>query len=164
MRPVSMFSNGPDSDMLRCARLLVPTPGTNRQVTVFGVAEVSTGAWEYRLGRRCAADFIALLDQLLRAFPAAPVIAMICGNDSIDHARKLTSYLEEHPRLELMYSTRYSPHDNPVERIWAGPTSESGPTLPELFRPRRLEEAGPRDSNRRTSKVCSSPKPDDPAD
>jgi hypothetical protein len=76
---------------------------------------VSTGAWVYRLGRRCAADFIALLDQLLAAFPSAPVIAVICGNDSIHHARKVIAYLEKHPRLELLYGARYSPHDNPVD-------------------------------------------------
>jgi hypothetical protein len=46
-----------------------PHPGTNRKVTVLGALEMSTGAW---LGRRCAADFIALLDQLLQAFPQAP--------------------------------------------------------------------------------------------
>ena len=45
---------------LRAARPQVPTPGTNRQVTVFGAVEMTTGAWVYRLGRRCAADFIAL--------------------------------------------------------------------------------------------------------
>ena len=104
---------------LRAARRHIPTPGTNRQVTVFGAIEVATGAWVYRLGRRCAADFIALLDQVLRAFPAAPVIVMICANDSIHHARKVTRYLDEHPRLEVLYGARYSPHDNPVERIWA---------------------------------------------
>ena len=71
---------------LRTARPQIPTPGTNRQVTVFGALEVTTGRWVYRLGRRCAADFIALLDQLLRAFPQAPVIAVICDNDSIHHA------------------------------------------------------------------------------
>ena len=104
---------------LRTARPKVPTPGTNRQVTVFGALEVTTGEWAYRLGRRCAADFISLPDQLLRAFPAAPVIVVICDNDSIHHARKVSAYLEEHPRLELLYGARYSPHDNPVERIWA---------------------------------------------
>jgi len=104
---------------LRTARPLVPTPGTNRQVTVFGAIEVTTGAWAYRLGKRCAADFIALLDQVLRAFPAAPVIVMICDNDSIHHARKVTAYLEKHPRLELLYGARYSPHDNPAERFGA---------------------------------------------
>ncbi len=74
---------------LRTVRPLVPAPGKNRQVTVFGAIEVSTGAWVYRLGKRCAADFIALPAQVLRAFPAAPVIVVICDNDSIHHARKV---------------------------------------------------------------------------
>jgi hypothetical protein len=47
---------------------------------VLGALEMSTGAWVYRLGRRCAADFIALLDQLLQAFPHAPAIVVICDN------------------------------------------------------------------------------------
>ena len=65
---------------LRTGRPQIPTPGTNRQVTVFGAIEVSTGRWVYRLGRRCA--------------------------------RKVTAYLEEPPRRELLYGARYSPHDN----------------------------------------------------
>ena len=56
---------------------------------------------------------------MLRAFPRAPVIAVICDNDSIHHARKVTAYLEEHSRLGLLYGARYSPHENPVGRIWA---------------------------------------------
>jgi hypothetical protein len=48
------------------------------------------------------------------------VIVVICDNDSIHHARAVTVYLEQHPRLELLYGARYSPHDNPVERVWAG--------------------------------------------
>jgi hypothetical protein len=103
---------------LRGQRPQVLTPGTNRKVTVLGAIEVSTGRWVYRLGRRSAADFIALLDQVLQAFPQAPVIAVICGNDSIQHARKVTAYLERHSRLELLFGARYSPHDNPAERIW----------------------------------------------
>jgi hypothetical protein len=104
---------------LRSRRPEIPTPGKNRQVTVFGAIEVTTGAWVYRLGRRCAADFIALLDQVLRAFPCAPVIVVICDNDSIHHAGKVTAYLKKNPRLELLYGARYSPDDNPAERIWA---------------------------------------------
>jgi transposase-like protein len=103
---------------LRGARPQVLTPGKNRKVTVLGAIEVSTGAWVYRLGRRCAADFIALLQMLAEAFPQAPVIAVICDNDSIHHARKVTAYLKKQPRLELLYGARYSPHDNPAERIW----------------------------------------------
>jgi len=37
------------------------------------------------------------------------VIVVICDNDSIHHARKVTAYLEKHPRLELLYGARYSP-------------------------------------------------------
>jgi hypothetical protein len=44
---------------------------------------------------------------------------VICDNDSIHHARKVTAYLDRHPRLELLYGARYSPNDNPAERIWA---------------------------------------------
>jgi transposase len=102
----------------RGIRPQVRTPGKNRQVTVFGALEVTAGAWVYRLGRRCAADFTAFLDQLLEAFPRAPVIVVICDNDTIHHARVVTAWLKEHPRLELLYGARYSPHDNPVERIW----------------------------------------------
>jgi transposase len=104
----------------RGARPQIPTPGKNRQVTVFGAIEMTTGRWVYRLGRRRAADFIALLAMLIEAFPAAPVIAPICDNDSIHHARTVIRYLEQHPQLEVLYGARYSPHDNPVERIWAG--------------------------------------------
>jgi DDE superfamily endonuclease len=116
----------------RAARPQVLTPGTNRKVTVLGAIEVSTGRWVYRLGRRCAADFIALLDQLLAAFPHAPVIAVICDNDSIHHARKVTAYLDEHPRLELLYGARYSPHDNPAEhrRDLARPAAADPRLLP----------------------------------
>jgi hypothetical protein len=102
---------------LRGARPEVPTPGKNRKVTVFGALEVATGAWVYRLGRRCAADFISLLRMITEAFPLAPVIVVICDNDRIHHARKVTAYLNKHPRLELLYGARSSPHDNPAERI-----------------------------------------------
>src|SRR6266516_3713006 len=104
---------------LRGTRPTVVTPGSNRQVTVFGAIEVTTGIWIYRLGRRRAADFIALLGMLIEAFPAAPAIVVICDNDRIHHARAVTAYLTKHPRAELLYGARYSPHDNPVERIWA---------------------------------------------
>jgi hypothetical protein len=80
--------------MLRGRRPVVPTPGKNRQVTVLGALEVTTGRWVYRLGRRRAADFIALLRMLAQAFPRAPVIVVICDNDSIHHARAVTRYLQ----------------------------------------------------------------------
>jgi transposase len=86
---------------LRGARPEVVTPGRNRQVTVYGAIEVTTGRWVYRLGRRCAADFITFLRMVAEAFPRAPAIVVICDIDSIHHARAVTRYLEAHPRLEV---------------------------------------------------------------
>ncbi|HEX5541858.1 MAG TPA: IS630 family transposase [Micromonospora sp.] len=105
--------------ILRGTRQQVATPGKNRQTTVFGALEVATGAWHYALDRRTAAAFTAFLHMLLTAYPAAPVVAVLCDNDSIHHAKAVTACLADHPRLRLLFGARYSPHDNPVERIWA---------------------------------------------
>jgi transposase len=104
---------------LHGTRHRVATPGTNRRRTLFGAVEVTTGAWHYTLGPRTAAEFTAFLQMLQAAYPAAPTVAVICDNDSIHHAKAVTAYLADHPRLRLLYGARYSPHDNPVERIWA---------------------------------------------
>jgi hypothetical protein len=68
-----------------------------RRGTVFGALEMTSGAWVCQLGKRCAADFIALPAQVLRAFPRAPLIVVIRDDDSIHHARVVTAYLEKHP-------------------------------------------------------------------
>jgi transposase len=104
---------------LRGCRPKVVTPGKNRQITVYGALNLAGGRWFYRLGRRCAADFIAFLQLLAEAYPRARKIVVVCDNDSIHHAHAVTAYLAGHPRLEVLYGARYSPHDNPVERIWA---------------------------------------------
>jgi transposase len=104
---------------LRGRRPEVATPGKNRRITVLGALEVTTGRWVYRLGRRRAADFLALLGQVVAAFPAAPAIVVICDNDQIHHARAVRDFVAAHPGVHLWYGARYNPHDNPVERIWA---------------------------------------------
>ena len=77
---------------LRGRRPQVPTPGKNRQVAVLGALELTTGRWVYRLGRRRAADYIALLEMLTDAFPGAPAIVVICDNDSIHPRIACTSH------------------------------------------------------------------------
>jgi hypothetical protein len=37
---------------------------------------------------------------------ACPVIMVICDNESIHHANAVTTYLREHPRLDLLYGAR----------------------------------------------------------
>ncbi|MEU4202966.1 IS630 family transposase [Streptomyces sp. NPDC026294] len=97
----------------------IVTPGRHRQLTVLGALEVTTGTFRYRLGRRCAADFLALLQQLGTVFPAAPAVVVLCDNDSIHHARRVREFVAARPGLHLWYEARYSPHDNFTERVWA---------------------------------------------
>ena len=156
-RDLNLLPHVGTSWTLRGVRRQVLTPGTNRQVTVFGAIEVTTGAWVYRLGRRCAADFIALLDQLLRAFPRASVIAVIYDNDSIHHAGKVTAYLEQHPRLEVLYGARYSPHDNPAERIWT--TLKNYVANTAVTRPARLRQIHSFFRNRSPDQMLDTPRP-----
>jgi DDE superfamily endonuclease/Winged helix-turn helix len=97
----------------------VMTPGTNRRATIFGALNVTTGTWFYLWARRSAASFIAMLDMLLAAYPTAPAVAVICDNDGIHHAGRVQRWTATQPRLRLVHGAAYSPHDNPVERIWA---------------------------------------------
>ncbi|MEV0132909.1 IS630 family transposase [Dactylosporangium sp. NPDC050688] len=97
----------------------VMTPGKNQRATIYGALNVTTGACWYLWARRSAAGFTAMLQLLLTAYPTAPTVAVICDNDNIHHAVRVRQWAHDHPRLRLLYGATYSPHDNPVERIWA---------------------------------------------
>ncbi len=42
---------------------------------------------------------------------------VVCGNSSVYHALLVRQFVTEHQGLHLWFGTRYSPHDNPTERI-----------------------------------------------
>lgn len=104
----------------RGARRLVPTPGTNIRRTLHGAVNLATGAFHYHVSHRnVSVVFCYFLQQLLHAYPAAPVVAVICDNGGTHHSGITRDWLADHPRLLLIEAARYSPHDNPVERVWA---------------------------------------------
>jgi transposase len=95
------------------------TPGKNRRRTIFGAVDLASGRWLYQVTRKAvSASFTAFLDQVLAAYPTAPKIAVICDNVIIHHSKIVQRWLATHPRIVVLYSARYSPHDNPVERVW----------------------------------------------
>jgi transposase len=101
-------------------RQQVMTPGTNRRRTIFGAIELATGRFCSQLTRRAVSvSFTAFCQQLLATYPTAPVVAVICDNVIIHRSKLVQRWLLAHPRLLVMHGARYSPHDNPVERIWA---------------------------------------------
>jgi transposase len=101
-------------------RHAVMTPGTNIRRTLHGAVNLATGAIHHHL---CVKDvsvvFCYFLDQLLTAYPHAPTVAVICDNAGTHHSNITKRWLAEHPRLLLIHGARYSPQDNPVERVWA---------------------------------------------
>jgi len=101
-------------------RQQVMTPGTNRRRTIFGAIDLASGQWFYQVTRKAiSATFTAFCEQLLAAYPTAPLVAVVCDNVIIHHSKLVKRWLASHPRLRVLHGARYSPHDNPTERIWA---------------------------------------------
>jgi transposase len=69
--------------------------------------------------RNVSVVFCYFLDQLLAAYPDAPVVAVICDNGATHHSGITRKWLADHPRLTLIEGAKYAPQDNPVERIRA---------------------------------------------
>ena len=100
-------------------RQQVMTPGTNRRRTIFGAVDLASGRFLYQVCRKAvSASFTAFCEQLLATYPAAPVVAVVCDNVIIHQSKIVQAWLASHPRLRVLHGARYSPHDNPVERIW----------------------------------------------
>lgn len=98
----------------------VLTPGSNVRRTLHGAVNLATGAWHYHLSvKNVSVVFCYFLDLLLAAYPNTPVVAVICDNGTTHHSGITKRWLAEHPRLLLIEGAKYSPQDNPVERIWA---------------------------------------------
>jgi transposase len=101
-------------------RQQVMTPGSNRRRSIFGAVDLASGRFFYLVARKAvSATFTAFLAQLLAAYPAAPMVAVICDNVIIHHSKLVQRWLATHPRVLVLHGARYSPHDNPTERIWA---------------------------------------------
>jgi transposase len=95
------------------------TPGKNRRRTIFGAVNLISGQWCYQVTRKAvSASFTAFCEQLLAAYPAAPLVVVVCDNVIIHHSKIVQRWRATHPRVLVLHGARYSPHDNPVERIW----------------------------------------------
>ena len=105
--------------IIRGQRQQVMTPGKNRRRTIFGAVDLHTGRFLYQVTRKAvSASFIGFCEQLLAAYPQAPVVAVICDNVIIHRSKIVQRWRKTHPRLLILHGARYSPHDNPVERVW----------------------------------------------
>src|SRR5262249_42315760 len=108
-----------------------------------GAIELATGRWLYPIAERAnSANFFEFLEQILDAYPAAPVVAIVLDNISTHSSRAVRRWLAAHAPVRPLYSARYSPHHNPVERVWGAMKRHlvNSPTLTMLG---RLQEVHP---------------------
>lgn len=105
--------------ILKGQRQQIMTPGTNRRRSVFGAIDLASGRFLYRVARKAvSATFTAFCEQLLAAYPTAPLVAVVCDNVPIHRSRLVQRWLADQPRIVVLHGARYSPHDNPTERVW----------------------------------------------
>ncbi|RED76031.1 IS630 family transposase [Cohnella phaseoli] len=96
----------------------VPTYGKHEGAKLFGAINYETGQVHHREEEKAdVAAFIRFLQDILAAYPSGK-IAIILDNSRIHHATGLQPFLEENPRLQLVFLPPYSPNLNPVEGLW----------------------------------------------
>ncbi|MED0676192.1 IS630 family transposase [Aneurinibacillus thermoaerophilus] len=97
----------------------IPTYGHHVSVTLFGVVNVLDGDVLCMQSDTCNAEaFLSFLQKTLERYPENYIV-MVLDNARIHHAKLIQPFLEENKeRLYLMFLPPYSPHLNPIERLW----------------------------------------------
>ena len=100
-------------------RLRVPTPGTNAKCACFGALDAVSGAFHTAdFDRKLAVHFVAFLEHLAAAYPAAPLV-LVLDNVKMHDAKVVRQWLAANPRVSVLWLPRYAAHDaNPAERLW----------------------------------------------
>lgn len=94
------------------------TPGSNQKRSIFGGLNVRTGELiHYISQRKRAVDFIAFLEKLVVAYPKGKLYVVL-DNCSIHRAKAVQEWVPKHPHVEFVFLPLYSPHLNPIEKVW----------------------------------------------
>src|SRR5499433_4273913 len=106
--------------MLKGAQLEVRTPGKNQKHYLAAALDPATGQTSYVLGpKKNNVLFRKLLDHLQQSFGKRyRKIYVVCDNYKIHKAKAVERWLEEHPRIELIWLPSYCPKANPIERAF----------------------------------------------
>ena len=87
--------------------------------TVFGSYNYGTGQITVSFADRGNShSFKKHLKKVLRTYKTAPKIIMVLDNVAYHHAKRINTWLEKNPKLELFFLPAYSPDLNAVERAW----------------------------------------------
>jgi hypothetical protein len=98
--------------------------------------DLASGRFCYQVARKAiSASFTAFLEQLLAAYPTAPVVAVICDNVIIHHSKLVKCWLTTHsPTLTIqgrVGQVHAFFHAHSPEQLLATTAPDSSPWLPE---------------------------------
>lgn len=96
----------------------VQTYGKHEGAKLFGAINYETGRVHHREEEKAdVAAWIRFLSDILLAYPTGKIV-LILDNSRIHHATILQPFLQEHPRLQLIFLPPYSPELNLMEGVW----------------------------------------------
>lgn len=99
----------------------IPTPGTNQKNYMAGALDIVTGAIHHCVWfRKQTGLYLELLNLLDGAYPSATfdVVFVVADNAKIHHAEVVATWLQLHPRFQILYLPTYCPRANPIERAF----------------------------------------------
>jgi len=110
---------GPDW-MNRGKQKEVMTPGQNTKRYICGALNATTGCIEYvARERKNSLLFLSMLERLLKAYPAVPVIHVVLDNFRIHSSKQVQAWMKEKGhRIRLHFLPPYCPDHNKIERKW----------------------------------------------
>jgi transposase len=114
---LALVAHAGQSWQLPGAGALIPTPGQNHKLGLFGTLSLEGEVLVSTAPRKTARALVAHLEQVVARYPQA-VIALIWDNVGIHHACVTRDWLAAHPQVHPLWLPRYSPNDNAQERVW----------------------------------------------
>lgn len=102
-------------------RLKLVTPGVNQKRYLAGALDHLTGQVIQCVGgRKTAGLFLELLQAIEHGYPmtAYREVFVVLDNFSIHKAKVVRHWLEQHPRIKLIFLPTYCPQGNPIERLF----------------------------------------------
>ena len=97
---------------------LIKTYGKHESVKLVGILNYETGnVYVEETEEFNAQVFLGFLKKVLALYPSGKIV-MVLDNSKVHHALMLGSFLEENPRLTLMFLPPYSPKMNIIEGLW----------------------------------------------
>jgi transposase len=99
---------------------VLETNSGRKRLNILGAYNPETLSLIHHTGEEnCDAErAIEYCDLILREYPTAPQISLILDNARYFHAKIVSEWLENHPRLHIEFLPPYAPNLNLIERLW----------------------------------------------